>query len=157
MDKEQGIMNTAKLTPEEVHLRACQALVSLFRDQVESNIECVHSRIFNYVLHPEQRYVHCAHSEAVKEGVKTHPEHVVPCALMIRECFSFIKEGKYSDDEIAGFLQQHWKIVTITKEEAKRLDSELRLKSTMPEGWHLDSEDTFARFKKANIKVVKSI
>lgn len=148
-------MISTKITTEEVHFRACKALVSLFRDQVEADTECIHTRIFNYVLHPEQRYVQYGHSEAVKEGVKTHPEHAVPCALMIRECFSLIKEGKYSDDEIARFLQKHWKIVTITKEEAKRLDSELRLKSTMPEGWHLDSDDTFARFKQANIKIVK--
>lgn len=137
----------------EIHYRACRALIALFRDQVESGLECVHSRIFNYVLHPESKYVSCGVSSEAKAGEPQHPEHVVPCSVLIKESFRLIKKNNCSDDEIAKLLQKHWKIAIISKSEARRLDSELRLKSKMPEGWRFEDGDTFARLKKAGIKI----
>lgn len=107
---------------DEMHLRACRALVALFRDQVEEGSRCVHSRIFNYVLHPESKYVSCGSSQEANSGLPTHPEHVVPCAFLIKECFRLIEEDNHSEDEIAKLLQKHWKIATISKPEAKKLD-----------------------------------
>lgn len=138
---------------EEIHYRACQALVALFRDQVEAKLDCVHTRIFNYVLHPESKYVNCGISPEVKNGGPPHPEHVVPCAVLINESFRLIKEKKKSDDEIAKLLQRHWKIATISKAEAKILDSDLGLKSRMPEGWRFEDGDTLARLKLAGITI----
>lgn len=140
----------------EIHYRACRALIALFRDQVESGLECVHSRIFNYVLHPELKYVGCGMSLEAKSGEPQHPEHVVPCSVLIKESFRLIKENNCSDNEIAQLLQKHWKIATISKSEARRLDLELRLKSKMPEGWRFEDGDTFARLKKAEVKVDES-
>ncbi len=136
-----------------MHLRACKALISLFRDQIEEGSRCVHSRIFNYVLHPESKYAHCGSSQEAKSGLPTHPEHVVPCAFLIKECFRLIEENNLPDDEIAKLLQAHWKIATISKAEAKRLDSELRLKSKMPEGWRFEDGETLARLKLAGITI----
>ncbi|MEH6465545.1 MAG: hypothetical protein V7771_16800 [Shewanella psychromarinicola] len=137
----------------EIHYRACKALIGLFRDQVEAKLDCVHSRIFNYVLHPESKYVGCGTSPEAKSGEPTHPEHVVPCAVLMNESFRLIKEGRYSDDEIAKLLQKHWKIATISKTEAKRLDSELSLKSRMPDNWGFEDGDTFARLNLAGITI----
>ena len=139
----------------EIHYRACKALVGLFRDQVEANLDCVHSRIFNFILHPESKYVHCGTSAAAKTGEAPHPEHVVPCAVLINESFRLIREGRVSDEEIASLLQKHWKIATISKAEAKKLDSELSLKSTMPENWRFEDGDAFARLKMARIEIEK--
>jgi hypothetical protein len=138
---------------EEIHYRACKALVALFRDQVEASLDCVHSRIFNYVLHPESKYVDCGTSSEAKSGEPPHPEHVVPCAVLISECFRLIKENNHSDEEIAKLLQRHWKIATISKSEAKILDSDLGLKSRMPYGWRFEDGDTLARLKLAGITI----
>jgi hypothetical protein len=139
---------------EEIVFRACKALVGLFRDQIESGRRCVHSRIFNYVLHPEEEYVQCGRSRALKAGDKPHPEHVVPCKVLQDECFRLIEHGTLTDSEIATLLQRHWKIAKITKEEARRLDSEMKLKSSMPGNWRFEDGDTFARFEVANISIV---
>ena len=109
-----------------------------------------------HILHPEYKYVGCGISPAVKAGEPKHPEHIVPCAVLVKECFRLIKEQKHSDEEIAKLLQKHWKIATISKAEAKILDSELRLKSKMPQGWRFEDGDTFARLKLAGIKIDKS-
>jgi hypothetical protein len=138
---------------DRIHYRACKALVGLFRDQVEEGSKCVHSRIFNYVLHPESKYVNCGSSREASSGSPTHPEHVVPCAFLIKECFRLIEENSFSDEEIAKLLQKHWKIATISKAEAKKLDSELGLKSKMPEGWRLEEGDTLARLELAGITI----
>lgn len=138
---------------DEIHYRACKALIGLFRDQLEEGSKCVHSRIFNYVLHPESKYVNVGSSLEARSGLPTHPEHVVPCAFLIKECFRLIEEDNHSDDEIAKLLQKHWKIITISKDEAKKLDSELGLKSKMPGSWRFEDGDTLARLKLAKIAI----
>lgn len=145
-----------KMELKKIHFRACKAIVMLCRDQVDSGIKCMNSRIFNYILHPEHRYVHCGNSVAVLSGERAHPEHIVPCAFLLKQVIRLIEEGRHSDEQIAEMLQRHWKIVTITKEEAKRLDSELKLKSSMPADWCFETGDSFARLKKANIEFVLS-
>ncbi len=137
---------------DQILYRTCQVIVNLFRNQIEEERECVHTRIFNFILHPEHEYVHCGISDMVCDSTKKHPEHVVPCLVLVNETFRLIKEKILSDDEIARLLQKHWKIVTITKEEAKRIDSKLCLKSKMPEGWKFEDGDTFKRLNLAGIK-----
>ena len=139
---------------DEIHYRACKALIGLFRDQIEAKLESVHSRIFSYILHPEPNYVLCGISQEAKSGAPQHPEHVVPCSFLISESFRLIKQGILSDEEIAKLLQKHWKIVTISEDEAKRLDFKLGLRSKMPEGWQFETGDTFERLKRTNIKVL---
>lgn len=127
-------------------------LVQHFKQCMEDE-RGVHSRIFNYILHPENNYVLVGESQAVKDGAKIHPEHVVPCVVLIEEVHNMIRR-KISDNEIAKFLSLHWKIVNISKEEASKLDSKngLNLKSSMPDEWSFESGNTYARLKKANIK-----
>ena len=139
------------INQEQLVHRACIALTGLFRDQVEAQLECVHTRIFNYVLHPEYDYVHCGFSREAILGAPTQPEHVVPCSVLINESFRLIKEGNLSDSEIAMLLQKHWKIATISRIEAKRIDLELGLKSRMPAGWRFEDGDTFVRLQQAEI------
>ena len=135
--------------------RTCLLLVKFFRNHQEEG-RGAHSRIFNYILHPEKEYVSYGISESAENTQSHHPEHAVPCAVMRDECFKLIQHNNLGDGEIAALLMKHWKIVTITKEEQKILDAEY--KSTMPEEsdnskWCFETGDTFARFTKKGIKI----
>jgi hypothetical protein len=141
-------------TRDEILLRACKALVFNFANQVEEGRDVVHTRIFNYFLHPEGRYVYYGASAFVTDDTENHPEHAVPCAVLINECFRLLKEDKLSHDQIAHLLKKHWKIVRITKEESKKLDFELGYKSKMPDGWSFEEGDTFERFKLGKIELI---
>jgi hypothetical protein len=62
-----------------------------------------------------------------------------------------LEEQKQSQAEVARLLAKHWKVALITKEEQRRLDFELGLKSSMPAGWTFEKGDTFARLNVAGI------
>ena len=144
----------SEFTKDEILLRACRVLVRNFANQVEENREVVHSRIFNYFLHPESYYVYYGASPAVTSETKNHPEHVVPCVVLINECFRLIKEAKLEHEQVAYLLRKHWKIVSITKEESRKIDYELGYKSKMPKDWTFEDGDTFERLKMANIDIL---
>jgi len=112
-----------------------------------------HSRVFSYFLHPEMDFVGVGKSQEVIDGKAPHPEHVVPCIVLINESCRLLKEG-VPETEVARLLSKHWKIVLISKEEAGRLDSKdgTGLKCRMPENWRFESGDTYERLKQAGIK-----
>jgi len=83
----------------------------------------------------------------------SYREHVVPCDYLGREAIEMIRDGK-SDTEVAVMLQQNLFIVLITNEEAKLLDSELGLKTNMPDGWSI-GDDPMGRLNFAGIKIKK--
>lgn len=106
------------------------------------------------MLHPEKEFVLIGTSiEAAQEKIP-YPEHVVPCAVLISECRRLILEN-FADAHIAELLQKHWKIAHITKEQAKKLDTELRLKSVMPADWNFETGNTLARLEKAEIHLME--
>ena len=139
-----------KNTKNEIIFHTCSLLVKHFR-MMDENDRGIHTRIFSHILHPEQKYVHIGYSNNVTEDTKNHPEHVVPCAVLINETCRLIKNKEMTDEEIACLLQKHWKIATITKDEAKKIDQELGYKSKMPKGWCFETGDTLARLKEADI------
>ena len=149
--------NSKSAFPKDVILfRTCQLLVKFFRN-LEEEGRGAHTRIFNYILHPEKDYVYHGTSVAAKDLPNPYPEHAVPCAILRNECHRLIRERKLGDDEIANLLMKHWKIVGITKEEQGIIDS--IHKSDMPEGWSFETGDTFARFnhKDVNIEIVPKV
>ena len=115
----------------------------------------IHSRIFSYILHPEEEFVAIGQSQEVINGANPYPEHVVPCATLIKESFRLLDEGM-PKREIAELLAKHWKNVFISKKQANYLDSKdrLNLKNRMPEDWKFEFGDTFARLQLANIQVL---
>lgn len=137
----------------EIVLQTCRLLVSHFRHCLEHG-GGFHSRLFEHMLHPETKFVFVGKSASVTKDTPTHPEHVVPCAFMIDECKRLIKKG-VSDELVASLLAKHWKLALITKEEQRRLDHDLKLKSEMPKGWRFEDGDTFERLKLAKIEIVK--
>ena len=138
MNKNQLVFNTALIIVQ--HLR-----------NLERTNKGVHSRLFEHMLHPEFDYVGAGISLEAEKSGKHHPEHVVPCAFMISEIRRLINQNEMTDPEIALLLQKHWKIVRISKDEAKNLDSRPGLKSGMPNGWTFETGDSFARLKVAQI------
>lgn len=147
-------MASSKFSKDEILFRACKLLVMHFKNNIEEGREVMHTRIFNYFLHPEEMFVYYGASQAVTSNTKNHIEHAVPCAVLINESFRIIKENSLQDEELANLLKKHWKIVKITKSESQKLDFELGLKSTMPESWSFEAGNTFERFKKAKIDIV---
>ena len=146
MDKKESVYKTSLLLVE--HFSYC----------AQRDGKGIHSRIFSYILHPEEEFVAIGQSQEVINGAKPYPEHVVPCATLINESFRLLDEG-IPKREIAELLAKHWKIVFISKEQANYLDSKdgLNLKNKMPEDWKFESGDTLARLKLANIQVLPLI
>lgn len=139
----------------DVVYETCLLLVAHFRNLLFNGKNFgFHTRLFSHMLHPEREFVFAGKSTKVDSDTPTHPEHVVPCAVLVTECQRLIKEGQYSDPEIARLLQKHWRVAAITRDEQKRLDSDLKLKSKMPDGWTFDNGDTFARFTVAQIELI---
>jgi len=83
---------------------------------------------------------------------KNHREHVIPRAVICYECHAMFKNGK-SVDDVAEFIEEHLKIVYISKEEKHKLDSgsELNLRQNMPDGWLFENGDIYARLHAAKI------
>jgi len=138
---------------EELVSKTCLVIVQHFRNLLEADIGGFNSRIFQHMLHWEYDFVGIGQSKEVTSETGFHPEHVVPCAVLISETCRIIKENKLNDIEIARLLQKHWKIARITKDQARYIDYELGYKSSMPEGWKFETGDTLARLKLANIEL----
>ena len=132
--------------------KTCLLLVSHFRNL---GARSIHTRLFSHMLHPEAGYVFIGRSQAIGPETPTHPEHVVPCAVLVTECQRMLREGVHAEEQIAALLKRHWKVALITKEEQRRLDCELQYKSKMPPGWRFEDGDTFDRFKRAGIVLVQ--
>ncbi len=114
-----------------------------------------HTRVFTPLLHPERKFCYLGQSEKVTQENK-YLEHVVPCGYMMNELERLIKEGKHSDEELARALQKNWKVADLTEEETQKLNVELKLKSTMPEGWDFMTGNPEDRLTQAGIKLIKS-
>ena len=96
------------------------------------------------------------HLITIGESVKrtkenTYREHIVPCILIYNQAITMTLE-KRSVTEVAQMIKNNLAIVLITNEEADRLDGELDLQTSMPEGWNF-GDDVFARLKVAGIKL----
>ena len=81
----------------------------------------------------------------------TYREHIVPCILIYNQAVIMTME-KRSVTEIAQMIKNNLAIVLITNEEADKLDNELDMQTSMPEGWQF-GDDVFARLKVAGIKL----
>ena len=79
----------------------------------------------------------------------SYREHVVPCTMILNEAFDMV-ENDSSDEQVAKMIEKNLKIVHITKDQAKVLDQDLGLKTTMPAGWQF-GDNVFARLDVANI------
>lgn len=81
----------------------------------------------------------------------TYREHIVPCILIYNQAVTMTME-KRPVTEIAQMIKKNLAIVLITNEEADKLDNELDMQTSMPEGWQF-GDDVFARLKVAGIEL----
>lgn len=81
----------------------------------------------------------------------TYREHIVPCILIYNQAVTMTME-KRPVTEIAQMIKNNLAIVLITNEEADKLDNELDMQTSMPEGWQF-GDDIFARLKVAGIEL----
>lgn len=139
---------------EELVYKTCLLLIQHFRNLLEADIGGYNSRIFQHMLHWEFNFVGIGQSVEVTDESGFHPEHVVPCAVLIIESRRLIKENILSDEEIAKLLQKHWKIARITKKQQKHIDYDLGYKSSMPKGWSFETGETLVRLKLAEVTLI---
>jgi hypothetical protein len=76
-------------------------------------------------------------------------EHVVPCIMIHNEAIRMVL-AKSCIAEVAQMIASNLAIVRITPDEAYKLDVELGLRTTMPEGWKF-GDSIFARLTFAKI------
>lgn len=140
---------------KEVVYRTALQLVEHFSDCLMVEERGVHSRVFSHLLNPEQYFVAIGQSQEVIDGKPIHVEHIVPCAVLIKESCRLIKNNE-PKEEVAKLLVKHWKIAIISKDQAEYLDTKkgLGLKNTMPEGWDYKTGNTYARLEKAGIELL---
>lgn len=81
----------------------------------------------------------------------TYREHIVPCIMIYNQAVTMTME-KRPVTEVAQMIKNNLAIVLITNEEATKLDNELDLQTSMPEGWKF-GDDIFARLTTAGIKL----
>jgi hypothetical protein len=81
----------------------------------------------------------------------SYREHIVPCIMIHNEAIRMVLDGS-PRTEVAQMIAANLAIVRITKSEADLLDRQLKLKTTMPEGWKF-GDDVFARLNVAKIQL----
>lgn len=86
---------------------------------------------------------------------KEHREHVVPRKVLCDEAHRLYEAGE-TVDTVAMLLEECLKIVLITRQERKYLDSRegAGLRQRMPQGWSFRDGNVFARLHSANINFV---
>lgn len=89
---------------------------------------------------------------AMRTTDQSYREHPVPCIMIHNELIAMYLR-KCSLTEMAQFLKQHLAIILVHPKEAEKMDSELGLRTTMPEGWTWGG-NIFARLDSAEVKVL---
>lgn len=134
-----------KFTKKEMRLRAIKRIAEILHDHWEEGRDG-HSRTFEVIV-PDEFVIE---GQSINGG--NYREHVVPCATL-REGSKAMYERGATIEEVASTLDKYLRIVLITNEEAHRLDVELGLKTTMPNGWVFGDGDALARLIEAGIEL----
>lgn len=107
----------------------------------------VHSRLFDTLIHTPLITL------GTSSNGSGHIEHVVPCVVIRDEAFAMFWEGKPLDD-VEKMVGRLLRIAHITKEEARHIDYQLGLKTSMPPGWDLETGAITARLDAGGIALV---
>lgn len=145
------LLSTQPFIPEQKMKRAFLRIAHVLYEHKEEGIG-THSRLFDILLNHMKEDLIVGDSEAalvLPRSGRPEQEHVVPCAFIIDKCHEKFEQKK-SDQEVAEYIEANLKIVLITQEERKGLDSLPGLKNKMPPGWK-DGDDIMARLHRAGI------
>lgn len=142
----------ARFTQEELRQRSFERAAWVLRHFWEEQQDdpkreaSAHTRLFDTLV-PR---CHIEIGESKNGG--GHIEHLVPCALLRNRAFDMYWDKKTVED-VAAMLGQFLRVAHIAPEEARRLDIELRHKTTMPPGWDFDKGSVMARLEAAGIEL----
>lgn len=131
----------------EVLARRAKRLAELLVDHWEEG-SGFDTRLF------ESPFVHdnlVMRGRSVKGG--GYREHIVPRVVIRDGCLTMLEAGATVTD-LQHAIIVHLGIVEITREEAKFLDFELKLRTTMPRGWRFGIDSPLARIEAAKIAFV---
>lgn len=118
------------------------------------------SRLMEHFFHPESKLLFKGYSKTIFEdqsttAIKPWKEHIVPMAYIFNNLWELIKNTNISDAELSKILQRNLGVAYISYEEARKLDTKFSgLKTTMPEGWCLETGDPLDRLKAVGIELV---
>ncbi|OYY73677.1 MAG: hypothetical protein B7Y40_08540 [Gammaproteobacteria bacterium 28-57-27] len=82
-----------------------------------------------------------------------HREHLVPCVVLVNQAFHMYEHG-LELSEVASLMRKYLRVADITKEEARHLDYDCKMKTRMPSGWSFETGAVTARLDLAGIKLV---
>lgn len=106
----------------------------------------VHSRLFDTLVHEPLIVI----GKSINGGGRK--EHLVPCVFIRDLAFKMYSDNK-SIDDVSKMISRLLRIAHITPEEAKILDVEKKLKTTMPVNWDIDTGSIMARLDAGEIKL----
>jgi hypothetical protein len=149
-------MAPPNVSPEQIMKRAFLRIADVLYGHWEEGTG-PHSRLFDIRLnHINKEQFIVGDSEAAAKS-KSGPEHLMPCAEIVQRCLKLFEQGKVEGrsaedvkSEVAQYMEKNLKIVRITQEERKLLDSLPGLKAKMPGEWK-EGDDISERLKRANI------
>lgn len=140
----------AKFTREELKERSFYRVAWVLRhfweeQQDDAKHEArVHSRLFDTLVHEQLILI----GKSKKGG--GHKEHLVPCVFIRDLAFEMYHKNKSTED-VAKMIGRLLRIAHITREEARMIDHEKKLKTTMPENWDIETGSIMARLEAGNI------
>ena len=139
-----------KLHPIEDRHKRLNVLVDLiYSYEKHLNGERYHTRICERILFNKMLHI----GKTKEKDIKTHKEHIVPCAYLYKKCFELIKgdTGQTKRETVFNILDTYLKVVIISKDKANILDHKLKLRTEMPKGWSFENGDAFARLKHSEV------
>jgi hypothetical protein len=154
------IIDAAKFTPEQIKKRAFLRIAHILFEHWEEGTG-PHSRQSDILLnHIDKNEFIEGESVAVSPDDPGGPEHVVPCAFILQQCLKFFDKGKSEGKSevevmkgVAEYIERYLKIVLVTKEERRKLDSkQLGLKDKMPRDWK-DGDDIMVHLNVAGVRI----
>lgn len=119
-----------------------------------------HSRFIERLVHPEDELIFKGYSKPIFQNlpvgaIPTRKEHIVPMSYLIDNIWELIKQRDLSDQDLSKILKRNLGIAYITHDEQKKLDSKAYgLKTKMPVGWCLITDDPLDRLKATGIELV---
>lgn len=150
---EQHLENTCDLIIQ--HIKNIQ----IFQKNINKSLGW-HSRFMERLFHPEDVLIFKGYSKTIFDDkelgtTKVQKEHIVPMAYLLDELWQLLERKELSDREISTILKRNLGIAYISQSEVKKLDTNYSgLKTKMPDGWNIITDDPLDRLKAVEITLV---
>ena len=123
-------------------------LLNLFLKLLD-NEKSIDTNLFETVI-PNELITIGISNEAKLLQKNYHNEHIVP-RILIRDEIINLSKKSCSEEKMINLIINNLKVIIISKDEAKRLDTNYKLKVVMPDSWQF-GDNIFERLQKAEIE-----